>query len=350
MNGLKPTPPAIFMVPVFFLALLLASIALAQSNPTADDDPCTLPKMRTDERPGAGGAPTKVTIAMRMLDLDEINDIRQSLSGDFAVLLTWTDPRLSGLAGCRFPLSKIWSPHIIFLNSGLMRPRRPEQVEVSAGGLVQYIQRYQGTLATYHNLRNFPFDDQTFRISLFSAEYGENDVQLVHNDKVTSRRERLNISDWKIGGVKGAIGRLSGKLIDFYSVYEFKIIAKRITAFYVWKVILPLCLIVAMSWTVFWINPAQFGPQIGMSATSMLTLIAFQFAMTNMLPRLGYFTILDLFTGGATILVFLALFEALTTSYLVSKERKKLALRIDIGCRFVFPLTFVVLIVVVFFR
>lgn len=183
------------MVPVFFLALLLASIALAQKNPTADDNPCALPKMRTDERPGAGGAPTKVTIAMQMLDLDEINDIRQTLTGDFAVILNWTDPRLSALAGCRLPLSKIWSPHILFLNSGRMFPGRPDQVEVSAGGLVQYLQRYQGTLATYHNLRNFPFDDQTFRITLYSAEYGENDVQLVHNDKITGRRNRLNISD-----------------------------------------------------------------------------------------------------------------------------------------------------------
>ena len=73
--------------------------------------------------------------------------------------------------------------------------------------------------------------------------------------------------------MKGAIGRESGKLIDYYSVYEFEITAKRISAFYVWKVILPLCLIVAMSWTVFWINPAQFGPQIGMSATSMLLVL-----------------------------------------------------------------------------
>ncbi len=66
-------------------------------------------------------------------------------------------------------------------------PGRPERVEVGAGGLVQYIQRYYGSLATYHNLHYFPFDDQTFRISLFSAEYGENDVQLVHDEKRTGR-------------------------------------------------------------------------------------------------------------------------------------------------------------------
>ena len=70
---------------------------------------------------------------------------------------------------------------------------------------------------------------------------------------------------------------------------------------------------------------------------------------TRMVPELGYFTILDLFIVGATILVFLALFESLTTSYLVSKERIELALRIDFVCRLAFPLTFAVLIVAVFF-
>jgi hypothetical protein len=105
-------------------------------------------------------------------------------------------------------------------------------------------------------------------------------------------------------------------------------------------VILPLCLIVAMSWCVFWINPAQYGPQIGLSATSMLTLIAFIFATTNMVPKLGYLTLLDRFIVGSTILVFLALVESLTTIYLVSQEKKELARRIDKYSRLIFPITF----------
>jgi len=82
----------------------------------------------------------------------------------------------------------------------------------------------------------------------------------------------------------------------------------------------------------------------------MLTLIAFIFATTNMVPELGYFTRLDLFIGGSPTLVFLALLESLTVTYLVSGDRKKLANRFDTACRFVFPLAFAVLFVVVLFR
>ena len=105
-----------------------------------------------------------------------------------------------------------------------------------------------------------------------------------------------------------------------------------------------------MSWAVFWISPRHLGTQIGLSATSMLTLIAFLFATTNMLPALGYFTVLDQFIGGSTILVFLALVESLITGYLFSKEREKMSLRIDLLSRVAFPLAFVSLMVLVLLR
>ena len=105
---------------------------------------------------------------------------------------------------------------------------------------------------------------------------------------------------------------------------------------------MPLALIVTMSWSVFWIDPAQIGPQVGMSSTSMLTLIAFQLAMSNMLPPLNYFTDLDKFGAASILMVFLALVESMTTSYLVSNDRRETALRADRVCRWLFPLAFVV--------
>ena len=77
---------------------------------------------------------------------------------------------------------------------------------------------------------------------------------------------------------------------------------------------------------------------------------AFQFATTSMVPKLGYFTTLDEFTTGSTIIVFLALVQSLATSYLVAEGKEALALRMDRLSRYVFPGTFALLILVVFFR
>jgi hypothetical protein len=279
----------------------------------------------------------------------EINDVSQTLTGDFAVLVSWTDPRLTHLDGCEISLDDIWSPGMVFVNAGNKFLSRPKIVGVSPGGLVKYVQRYYGTFATYHNLRDFPFDKQTLVLSMLSLEWSEKDIQLVVDEKFTGRRKLLNIANWSVEGVEGVADREHFQSTDtFYPRYDFRISTHRIAGYYLWKVILPLCLIVAMSWCVFWINPAQYGPQIGLSATSMLTLIAFIFATTNMVPELGYLTILDLFIVGSTILVFLALVESATTVYLVSNERKKLAMRIDRISRLIFPLAFGAIIAAVF--
>lgn len=338
-------------IAVFFVASVLASMASAKSSHAAKGDPCTAPNVRNDVRPGAGAPPTKVSVGVRMIDLTEINDVRQMLTGDFLVRLTWIDPQLEHLSGCEIPLDQIWSPGMRFVNSGRMFPDRPKEVGIGPGGSVQYIQRYYGSLATYHDLRDFPFDEQVFRISLVAVEYGEDEVQLVVDEKITGRHERVNIRDWKINWVKGKIDRQYAEAIGkFYSRYDFEISAQRMTGYYVWKVILPLCLIVAMSWAVFWISPAKFGPQIGLSATSMLTLIAFLFATINMLPKLNYLTILDYFIIGSLILVFLALVQSLTTVCLFSMEKEEIGFRIVRVCRWAFPLLFAALLAVVFFH
>jgi hypothetical protein len=334
---------------IFWAALLLASVASAQVRPEADAEACKNPNIQINVRPNAGGPPTVIYVGLRMVDLTEINDIKQTLTGDFAVLLTWNDARLLQFQGCEIALDKVWSPSVVFLNSGRLITSRPREVDIGPGCQVRYLQRYYGALASYHNLRDFPFDMHKFVVSLFPIDSSENEVQLVVDESFTGRRDLLNISDWKIGAVKGGIRRQKADAFnEFHSLYDFEITARRITKYYVWKVILPLCLIVAMSWCVFWIAPTQSDAQMTLSATSMLTLIAFIFATTNMVPELGYFTRLDLFIIGSTILVFLALLQSVTTSYLVAREREQLCVRIDIVCRVAFPLAFAALMLGVF--
>ena len=335
---------------VSWAAVLLASVASAQVQPKDEAEVCQDPNVQIDVRPNSAEQPTVVSVGLRMIDLTEIDDVNQTLTGDFVVLLTWTDARLSQSQGCEIALDKVWSPSLVFLNSGRMRTSLPREVSIGPGGQVRYLQRYHGALASNHNLRDFPFDEHRLVISLFPIGSSENEVRLVVNETFTGRRSLLNISGWNIQAVKGGIKRQKAHAFGkFHSLYDFEITVRRIRVYYVWKVILPICLIVAMSWCVFWISANQTDAQITLSATSMLTLVAFIFAATNMVPKLGYFTRLDLFIGGSTILVFLALLQSVFTSYLVARDRKTLIVLLDGVCRFTFPLGFAIFMVVVFF-
>lgn len=305
--------------------------------------------MKTAERPGAGGSATSVAVGIYLVDFTEIDDIKQQFTADFLVFASWKDPRLQELDGCHFDLKQVWSPGLDFVNSGRVFPGFPDRVAIGPDGAAQYVQRYRGSLSFPHRLDEFPFDKHTVGISMVPVGHPVGEVELTVDGKKNTRQKELTIPDWTLGVPAGRIGTLTNpqigvKLAQFY----FEIPARRRPEYYLWKVLAPLILIVAMSWSVFWINPAQFGPQIGMSATSMLTLIAFQFAMASILPRLSYFTELDAFIAASTVLVFLALVQALTTSYLVSVERKELALRLDRICRWAFPLAFAGLVILIF--
>ena len=65
----------------------------------------------------------------------------------------------------------------------------------------------------------------------------------------------------------------------------------------------PLSIVVFMSWAVFWIDPAVAPARISLSATAVLTVFAYQFVLSNLLPRVSYLTRLDRYFVGAAILV-----------------------------------------------
>ena len=113
--------------------------------------------------------------------------------------------------------------------------------------------------------------------------------------------------------------------------------ADRDTAFFVWKLFLPLTLIVFMSWVVFYFDPAALPPQISVAVTSMLTLIAYQFALGQLLPRISYLTVADHYTLASSILIFVALIEVVVVNSLARGGRLERALAIQRTARWVFP-------------
>jgi len=105
-----------------------------------------------------------------------------------------------------------------------------------------------------------------------------------------------------------------------------------------------------MSWTVFWIDPTLGSSQISVAVTSMLTLIAYRFAIGADVPKLPYLTVLDWFILLGSVLVFLSLIEVMVTTRLALNDRVKTARALDRHARWAFPLAFAILSVFCFLR
>jgi len=107
-----------------------------------------------------------------------------------------------------------------------------------------------------------------------------------------------------------------------------------------WRVVVPLCLIVFMSWTVFWIEPSRLDAQLEVSCAAVITLIAFELSLAYVLPQVPYLTSLDVFVLGASLMVFAALGECVWTSSLAERGRREGAIRLDWHARWSFPIVF----------
>jgi hypothetical protein len=293
------------------------------------------------ERPDPKGTPTKVELALYLLDLSEVDDLRQDFSVDLYLRVQWGDARLAtdeaeAAVVRTFPLSEVWNPEIGALNRRSVAFLLPQTVKVDSGGNVQYDQRIQGEFASPLDLREFPADQQALAIRLASYRYGPDELEIVINRDKTGRLEELSVAGWDVGQpeVEAAPLVVPGGIPRAGVIY--KLAAKRQTTYYVLTMVIPLLLIALMAWSVFWIDPSFLPSQIGVSTASVFSLIAFRLGLASSLPKVAYLTRADEFVLAITILVFAAFGEAVLTGSLFKAGREELARSVDRWARWLY--------------
>jgi hypothetical protein len=304
-------------------------------------------------RPDREG-PTRVTAQVFLVDVSKIDGAAQSLSADVFVVLRWRDPRLADPAAGsrRMRLDAVWNPRIQIANEQRAWKTLPDVVEVAADGTVTYRQRFVGQFAARLDLHDFPLDRHTLRIEFASPGYSPQEVVFAAPGAGGGERaSHLSIPDWNVGPVhfdarpyRVGDGRIT--LAGFEVSFE----AGRLLGFYVGKAFASVAIILCMAWIVFWLSPAQTGPRVSVSVTSMLTLIAYRFLLGSVLPPVSYLTRLDYFLLGCTALVFATLVAVAAASRLMEQGREADARRLDRVARWVFPAVFAVVSAVAFWK
>jgi hypothetical protein len=298
--------------------------------------------------PEEDGKPTEVRVWVYLLDLVDIAGGDQSFGADVVLVAEWRDPRLAGeWEGVRnLALGSVWHPRLQCVNQRSLRSLLPDVVEVMPSGAARYRQRWSGRFWASMDLRNFPLDRQSFEVQVVAVGYRRDEVRLVPADdsRLPAMANRLSISDWDLGYVRveeadyevtpGGLA-LSGVHLAFEG--------KRRLSYYGVQIVLPLAMIVLMAWSALWVDPTIAAVRMSVVVTTMLTLIAYRFALGNLVPKLPYLTRLDYFLLGSTALVFATLLYMAGASFLVARERRAFVLRTDFWGRILFPATFVLL-------
>ena len=309
------------------LSLLVSSGTLASLNRPVTED----------------GQPTEIQVVGVILDVDKIDSTEQSFTLNFYSVYRWTDPRLAheGDGGITRDISEIWNPRLTILNTQKHWANTNGEAEISPEGVVTYRWHLFGSFSQPMGLHEFPHDSHVFKVPIVAAGYRPDEVRLVSHPQVDSFiAGNLSVADWKISNMQGHT--LDVTLANDLKLpgFVFSFEGKRLVHHYVIKTIIPLSLIVMMSWVVFWINPELAANRLSVAVTTVLTLIAFYIALSTQMPKIPYLTNLDKFLSVSTVLVFLALIEVVITSHLSGTGRGVAANRIDYTSRWLFPLLF----------
>jgi hypothetical protein len=326
------------------LALALLTGIADAPGVAAAEEPGALPATRPD----AEGKATRVSVGVFVVDIPEIEDAQQTFKADLYVKISWKDPRLASSEVHRsIPLNKVWHPPLQILNRRTLDRLLPEVLSVDQDGTVTYDQRFQGTFAVLLNLRNFPLDDQALAFRIVSPGYSPAEIELVPDER-SGRAEHFSIMEWTIGPTTNKADPFVVPDRRHLAGFTCTLPAHRLAGAYVYAFVIPLTFIVCMSWATFWMSPEQLGPRQGIAVTSMLTIIAYRFVVTNQLPRVAYLTRFDYLMLGCTTLVFLVLVQVVTVHAMMTKRRPERARALDLWARGVFPALFLAVFLVVF--
>jgi hypothetical protein len=155
----------------------------------------------------------------------------------------------------------------------------------------------------------------------------------------------LFLAEWRITGIDARVEQtVSVRDRIPFSRVVVALHIEREWGFYVYKLWIPLFLIVALSWSIFWMGDESFVNRIRISATAFLTVVAYQFAISGNLPKVAYLTLMDRLMIASFVLIAMSALQSLPVVALRDTNPRRAA-RLDQVSRWLFPLSYLCVIV-----
>jgi hypothetical protein len=254
----------------------------------------------------AAPAPTEVRVALQIDQVTEIDQKNENFTivGNF--VMQWKD---SGFAfdpaececeekalnaGQFEDLAKknslVW-PNFVFYNQQGNRWIQERIFRVLPDGEITYIERFTVTLqAPDFNFIKYPFDTQQFKVRVVCLRQ-ENVYVFAGDNDFTQIGKKLGEEEWLIGDFDTAVDSVTIGTRGSNSRFTFSFPAQRHVDYYVYRIFLPLFLIILVAYATFFMK--DYGKRVDYSAANLLTFVMFNFAIGSDLPRLGYLTFVD---------------------------------------------------------
>ncbi len=193
------------------------------------------------------------------------------------------------------------------------------------------------------DFRDFPFDVQRFfiRFDLLTPEWL---FQLEELKGYSTVGDKLGEEEWLVTDHSTSLSR--GEILQRpVSRFELAFEAKRHIDYYVFRILLPLVVIISVSWVLFFLK--DYAKRVDAAGANLLLFIAFNFAISNDLPRLGYLTFLDTLLISAFLVTAVVLILSVYLRRQDMRGRHQFVAVVDRYVITFYPLAYIVTIIAV---
>ncbi len=252
----------------------------------------------------------RVTVyaSFAFLKVGQLDAISATFYGDYYLAIYWRDDRLAGLAGMGLPVG-LWKPDPERINSASDTTINFDAIpdiwdDESGGTYVTLSTRLSGTLDSFFDLKEFPYDRQSVPIIIESKNYAE-DALVWEFEPNVAATPIPPVDGWFFEDVKAVVA--SHEYPTFEATYSraiFSINLSRKPTYFVSKYILNVCLIITIALAASFVMEPTDAGRLASSFGAYGAIVSWMFVLVGQVPVLGYNTRLDSFFLVAFITTF----------------------------------------------
>jgi len=274
-------------------------------------------------------APVVVRLGVLLVGLYEVEEKTSTWKADFYLSESWKP-------------TPGFAPATEISNEVERQSEQFDTTQLLGNGCVR-TRRIHSTLHTSYNLRAFPFDRQHLTLQFSDAWFAFDEVRYASSPSVSGldAAAQEQLSNWKVTTSLGytrekrTLEEAEGATAYDYATFVLPV--RRHITFHLTRFFLPLLIIVALAFSVFWIDPADLSSKVSVGVTCLLSAIALQFAEGGTLPEVEYLTLADRIYATCYVALALALLATLRSAALAKRGDAAAALRSDRKGRSWFP-------------
>ena len=304
--------------------------------------------------PPPGDGPVEVKAAFYLRSINSIDDEAESFEFAGTLVLTWQDPRQAfdpAQAGVRekiyqgdnqtYDVNPAWFPQLVLANECGMSLSNTSALRVHPDGTSVLTTMINASAKTNLSMRRYPFDTQRLQAVFEIPAFQLNEVT-IKVEQATANVD-LSIDQWHLKGMEAAAPGPEPHPASAMSApptFVVTAVVERDPFFILRLVGLPLALIVVLSWSVFWMDRSSLGDRLSVSFIGILTAVAYQIVVGDLLPHVSYVTLMHAFLNFSFILMCASVVINLVVASCDKNGKEEVGDLIDCRCRILFPLIY----------